>query len=102
MNSYTAIFLGTFILILNMSCNSNNHSNTRLSMEQVLEMAKQKATSEGYDLDNFEPGVAKYGVLGEKDKYWFIYFEGKRKTIGNHFSVSIHDVTGKTRLEPGK
>lgn len=71
-----------------------------ISREKAVEIANAKAIECGWILENYEqPTVTEFKDQGRAR--WFLFYEGKEKTVGNHFSVSVDQQTGKAHLEPG-
>ena len=71
----------------------------RLSVEQVLHMAKAYAKEKGRIEEKYFVSSVAYDSLR---KTWDVFFMGKLPMPGNHFSVMIEDRTGKTELYPGQ
>ena len=72
---------------------------TKLSKEYVEYKAKQYVSKKGRNLNEYSVKSVKY-IPSRKE--WFIYFEGRLLTIGNHFSVHIKDQTEEIQLIPGR
>ena len=73
----------------------------RLSMAEVIRIAKQAAERQGADLRNYKEPEAHYEFT-RKDKSWWVFFAGRVARPGNHFSVSVNDQTGETRFIGGR
>ena len=73
----------------------------RLSTAEVIRIAKQAATRQGADLRRYKEPEALYEFT-RKDKSWWVSFDGRVAMFGNHFSVSVDDQTGETRVMRGK
>jgi len=73
----------------------------RLSTPEVIRIAQQAAERDGRRLSDYKPPEAHYEYT-RKDKSWWVFFDGRVPTPGNHFSVTIEDQTGKTHLMPGE
>src|SRR4051812_32122234 len=69
----------------------------RLSMAEVIRIAKQAADRQGADLSKYKEPETHYEFT-RKDKSWWVFFDGRVPMPGNHFSVSVDDQTGKTQF----
>ena len=90
---YTILFIILFLIIGCMEPNRHQAANTCLTQEEVIQIAKDRAKSEGYDL-------GKYNMMGchyeftQKDHTWTVFFELKPPTPpGGQFTVSVDDQT---------
>jgi hypothetical protein len=72
----------------------------RLRTAEVIRIAKQVAEQKGIDLHRYKEPEAHFEFTRE-DKSWFVFFNGREAVPGNHFSVSVDDQTGETRLFGG-
>ena len=78
-----------------------------LSTAGVIQIAKQAAERDGYNLREFRKPSADYeplvGRRGLRGMGWFVYFRGKDESkVGNFFSVSVDDETGESILIGGR
>ena len=73
----------------------------RLSTAEAIRIAKQAAEGEGADLRRYKEPEAHYEFT-QKDRSWFVFFDGRVAMPGNHFSVSVDDQTGKTQVFGGR
>jgi hypothetical protein len=93
------VLLATFGCVKQMR---ETQSETNLAKAEVLQIAEEKAKSEGYD-------VRKYNMTGcyyeftRKDHTWTVFYELKPPAPpGEHFMVSIDDQTKKASLARGE
>lgn len=64
----------------------------------AIDAAKEYAKEKGYKLEEYEIDYARL-----KNDKWFISFQGKVPTFGNHFSVSLNKLDKtKITLHPGE
>ena len=71
-----------------------------ITREKAIEIANAKAIESGWKLEEYElPSVSEYKYGGKS--HWFLYYEGKAQTVGNHFSVIVDKQTGTADLAPG-
>ena len=73
----------------------------RLGTVEVIRIARQAARRAGHRLSEYKRPEARYEYT-RKDRSWFVFFDGRVPMPGNHFSVSIDDRTGETRVTGGK
>jgi hypothetical protein len=76
-------------------------SHPKLSKEEVIALANQEAIRQGYKIDQYETPKSKYEFT-EKYHSWTVFYEGKQKDPGNHFTVWVNDQTGSCQLMRGK
>lgn len=72
----------------------------RLITAEAIRIAEQAAEHDGRHLSDYKSPEAHYEYT-QKNKSWWVFFDGKVPMPGNHFSVTIDDQTGKTQLMPG-
>lgn len=71
----------------------------RLTAAEVIRIADEAAERGDRHLSDYESPKAHYDT---KDKSWWVFFNGKVPTVGNHFWVTIDDHTGTTQLHRGR
>lgn len=78
-------------------------ANSRLTKEEVVDLADAVARSRGYDLAEYQRSDAQYDPA---DQTWSLLYEQKpvdgRAETRKHFSVAVRDKTKSTALVPGK
>lgn len=62
-----------------------------------MEIARRTAEAAGRDLGEYDPP----SVLKTEDG-WKVFFKGKRRAVGDHFSVAIDGGTATARIIPGR
>ena len=72
-----------------------------LKVPEVIKLANAAAEKKGYELTKYEAPEAHYEYV-HKDDSWWVFYQGKLRAPGNHFSVSIQDKTKKTEVTPGE
>ena len=72
----------------------------RLSQPEALRIAVQTAEKRGISLSNYKRPEVKYRTNYD-EKYWIVFYDGKRPMPGNHFWIRIDDRTGTARIIPG-
>jgi hypothetical protein len=77
------------------------HGKPIMTKAVVVAIANDEARRQGYDLSKYEKPRVEY-ELTSQDETWTVFYEGKEKAPGNHFSVWVNDRTGKCRLMRGK
>lgn len=95
---HTFVFVAASLIVAGCSA---THIGARLTTAEAVRIAEQAAEREGRRLSDYKPPKAHYEYT-RKDKTWWVFFDGRVPMPGNHFSVSIDDQSGKTRLMPGK
>lgn len=79
-----------------------SNTNTRLSREEVIQIAEATARSEGFDIQRYSVTGCHY-EFARKDRTWTVFFELKPLTPpGGHFAVSVDDQTKKATLMRGE
>jgi hypothetical protein len=73
----------------------------RLSIADAVRIAQHTAKKQGCDLSQYEQHEAEF-ANSKGGGTWFVFFEGKRKMPGNHFSVTINDKTGSASFQGGE
>ena len=71
-----------------------------LSRTEAIRLAREAAQKAGRDLSAYQEPKTSFDRRA-KENTWWVYFEGKEPTYGNHFSVSVQDPSGATRLAAG-
>lgn len=72
----------------------------RLSEKQAIALVERAAKSKGRNLAEYEPGPG--GVrYDDRERHWIVLYTGLNGVIGNHFMVTVSDVTGMARYIPG-
>jgi hypothetical protein len=71
-----------------------------LGRSEAIRLAREAAQKEGRDLSDYKEPKATYDRRA-KENAWWVFFEGKEPTYGNHFSVSVQDPSGTTKLAAG-
>jgi len=80
---------------------STEHGN-RLSRDEVIKIAKEKAKQEGVDLAKYYMKGCHYEYV-EKDHTWTVFFDGNPPTaVGDHFQIWIDDHTKEATFMPGE
>ena len=72
----------------------------RLTTGEAIRIAQETATREGRKLSDYRQPEAHYEFV-QTNKTWSVFFEGKARIPGNHFSVEIDDLTGNAQLWRG-
>lgn len=99
-NLFVRLLLPFFALLL-FGC-SAGVDRTRLTKEQVLVLASQAASKEGYLLSQYVPGRIEYEYT-KKDGTWTVFFKRPNpETVGGNFLVWVTDATGETKVMPGE
>jgi predicted secreted protein len=73
----------------------------RLTKDEVIAIAKAKATEEGIDLSAYDLKSVEC-VFEKKDRTWSVFFTRQPPVPGGHFYVSVDDKTKKTKLMRGE
>lgn len=68
-----------------------------VNIDQAVEVANLFALSKGRDLEAYEQPTA--DLDGGK---WHLHYLGKRRMVGDHFTVYVDDATGEARLVLGR
>jgi len=72
----------------------------RLSMAEVIRIARATAERQGVHLQEYKEPEAHYEFV-RKDKRWIVFFDARIARPGDHFSVSVDDQTGEARFHGG-
>lgn len=91
--------LSLFIVLL--ATTSARAGQPTLKEPEVIKLSNAAAEKKGYKLANYEAAEAHYEYV-RKDDSWWVFYQGKFRAPGNHFSVSIQDKTKKTEVTPGE
>ena len=79
---------------------TNRTASVPLSGQEAIRVAKNAATQARIRLDDYEEPDARR--MSGDAKGWFVFFPGKFKAPGNHFSVVVNDQTHSTKIIPGE
>jgi hypothetical protein len=101
---FLALFAASIFLA---SCSRATHTTSdvqpvgaRLTKAEAIQIAQQAAEHDGRQLGNYKAPEARYEFT-QKDRSWWVFFDGKVGMPGNQFWVSIDDFTGKTQIISG-
>jgi hypothetical protein len=98
----TILFVVLFAIIGCTEANRDQAPGARLTQEEVIQIAKDTAKSDGYDLGKYNMTGCHYEFT-RKDNTWTVFFELKPPTPpGGHFMVLVDDRTKKATLVPGE
>ena len=76
---------------------------TRLSKDEVIKIAKEKAIQEGFDLAKYDRKGCYYEYIEEDHYTWTVFFDGKPpRAVGDHFLILINDHTKEATFIPGE
>jgi hypothetical protein len=89
------------LLIALLAATSARAGQPTLKEPEVIKLSNAAAEKKGYKLANYEAPKAHYEYV-RKDDSWWVFYQGKLRAPGNHFSVSIQDKTKKTEVTPGE
>lgn len=96
------LFVVLFAIIGCTETNRDQAPSTHLVQGEVIQIAKDTAKSEGYDLGKYNMTGCHYEFT-RKDHTWTVFFELKPPTPpGGHFMVWVDDQTKKTTLARGE
>jgi hypothetical protein len=95
---FSILFAAVALLIV--GCVRSPH--TRLSQQEVVQVASRAATDAGYKIADYKEPEAHFEYV-RKDGSWTVFFVRKPPTpAGGHFQVWVDDKSGKTQVMPGE
>jgi hypothetical protein len=98
MHRFSILFVVVALLVVGCA----RSTPTRLSQQEVIQIASRAAMDAGYKVVDYKPPEAYFQYV-RKDGSWTVFFVRKPPTPpGGHFQVSVDDKTGKTQLMRGE
>ena len=98
MHRFSILFAAVALLIV--GCARSTH--TRLSRQEVVQVASRAATDAGYKIADYKEPEAHFEYV-RKDGSWTVFYVRKPPTpAGGHFQVWVDDKTSKTQVMPGE
>jgi hypothetical protein len=100
MHRYSILFASVVFLVVGCA----RSASTRLSQQDVIQVASRAATDAGYKVADYKEPEAHFEFV-RKDGSWTVFFERKPPTPvggGGHFQVWVDDKTSRTQVMPGE